>query len=109
VASTEKSLSALNAVVRALADNPGKRHVPYRDSKLTRLLSGTLSGAGRLVVIICASPAASAADETRTALHFGTAAARVVARPQPVCVPLDASAFGSLQRQEAALTMRLVR
>uniref|UniRef100_K1S2I2 Kinesin-like protein n=1 Tax=Magallana gigas TaxID=29159 RepID=K1S2I2_MAGGI len=51
-----KSLSALGNVIAALADG-NKSHVPYRDSKLTRILQESLGGNARTTVVICCSPA----------------------------------------------------
>ncbi|XP_042213040.1 kinesin heavy chain-like isoform X5 [Homarus americanus] len=64
-----KSLSALGNVIAALAD--GKTHVPYRDSKLTRILQESLGGNARTTIVICASPASFNESETRSTLDFG--------------------------------------
>ncbi|KAK8746478.1 hypothetical protein OTU49_017035, partial [Cherax quadricarinatus] len=64
-----KSLSALGNVIAALAD--GKTHVPYRDSKLTRILQESLGGNARTTIVICASPASFNEAETRSTLDFG--------------------------------------
>lgn len=65
-----KSLTALGIVISALAEGT-KSHVPYRDSKLTRILQESLGGNSRTTVIICASPAHSNEAETKTTLMFG--------------------------------------
>jgi len=65
-----KSLSALGNVISALADR-NKAFVPYRDSKLTRILQESLGGNSRTTIIICCSPAASNEAETRSTLEFG--------------------------------------
>ncbi|XP_064087210.1 kinesin heavy chain-like isoform X1 [Macrobrachium nipponense] len=64
-----KSLSALGNVIAALAD--GKGHVPYRDSKLTRILQESLGGNARTTIVICASPASFNEAETKSTLDFG--------------------------------------
>ncbi|XP_050685989.1 kinesin heavy chain-like isoform X3 [Eriocheir sinensis] len=64
-----KSLSALGNVIAALAD--GKTHVPYRDSKLTRILQESLGGNARTTIVICASPASFNESETKSTLDFG--------------------------------------
>uniref|UniRef100_A0A6A7FZT0 Kinesin-like protein n=4 Tax=Hirondellea gigas TaxID=1518452 RepID=A0A6A7FZT0_9CRUS len=64
-----KSLSALGNVIAALADSKG--HVPYRDSKLTRILQESLGGNARTTIVICCSPASYNEAETRTTLDFG--------------------------------------
>jgi kinesin family protein 5 len=65
-----KSLSALGNVISALADGT-KSHVPYRDSKLTRILQESLGGNARTTIIICCSPASYNEWETRSTLEFG--------------------------------------
>merc|ERR1719410_2179856 len=48
------SLSALVSVISAITG--GKKHIPYRDSKLTRILSDSLGGNSKTCIIMCASP-----------------------------------------------------
>lgn len=65
-----KSLSALGNVISALADG-NKSHIPYRDSKLTRILQESLGGNSRTTIIICCSPASYNESETKSTLEFG--------------------------------------
>lgn len=65
-----KSLSALGNVISALADG-NKTHIPYRDSKLTRILQESLGGNARTTIIICCSPASFNDSETKSTLDFG--------------------------------------
>lgn len=65
-----KSLSALGNVISALADG-NKSHIPYRDSKLTRILQESLGGNSRTTIIICCSPASFNEAETKSTLEFG--------------------------------------
>merc|ERR1719322_580484 len=65
-----KSLSALGNVIAALADG-NKSHIPYRDSKLTRILQESLGGNAKTTIVICASPAPYNESETRSTLDFG--------------------------------------
>ncbi|KAJ6224496.1 hypothetical protein RDWZM_003041 [Blomia tropicalis] len=65
-----KSLSALGNVISALADG-NKSHIPYRDSKLTRILQESLGGNSRTTIIICCSPASYNEMETKSTLEFG--------------------------------------
>ncbi|CAB3401666.1 unnamed protein product [Caenorhabditis bovis] len=65
-----KSLTALGIVISALAEGT-KSHVPYRDSKLTRILQESLGGNSRTTVIICASPSHFNEAETKSTLLFG--------------------------------------
>ena len=57
------SLSALGNVISALVDGKSK-HVPYRDSKLTRLLQSSLGGNTKTLMVACVSPADNNYDET---------------------------------------------
>uniref|UniRef100_A0A8K9Y0K3 Kinesin-like protein n=1 Tax=Oncorhynchus mykiss TaxID=8022 RepID=A0A8K9Y0K3_ONCMY len=65
-----KSLSALGNVISALAEGT-KTHVPYRDSKMTRILQDSLGGNCRTTIIICASPSIYNECETKSTLMFG--------------------------------------
>lgn len=65
-----KSLSALGNVISALAEGT-KSHVPYRDSKLTRILQESLGGNSRTTIVICCSPASWNEAETKSTLLFG--------------------------------------
>lgn len=65
-----KSLSALGNVISALAEG-NKSHIPYRDSKLTRILQESLGGNSRTTIIICGSPASYNEYETKSTLEFG--------------------------------------
>merc|ERR1719422_2542302 len=65
-----KSLSALGNVIAALADG-NKTHIPYRDSKLTRILQESLGGNAKTTIVICASPASFNEAETKSTLDFG--------------------------------------
>ncbi|PRW56939.1 kinesin [Chlorella sorokiniana] len=69
-----KSLSALGNVVNALTDPKGGKHIPYRDSKLTRVLQDSLGGTARTVLIICCSPSLFNDAETLSSLRFGVRA-----------------------------------
>ncbi len=57
------SLSALGNVISALVDGKSK-HIPYRDSKLTRLLQTSLGGNTKTLMVACISPADNNFDET---------------------------------------------
>ncbi|XP_042200272.1 kinesin heavy chain [Callorhinchus milii] len=65
-----KSLSSLGNVISALAEGT-KTHVPYRDSKMTRILQDSLGGNCRTTIIICCSPSSYNDAETKTTLMFG--------------------------------------
>ncbi|KAF2642735.1 kinesin-domain-containing protein [Massarina eburnea CBS 473.64] len=65
-----KSLSALGMVINALTDGKSS-HVPYRDSKLTRILQESLGGNSRTTLIINCSPSSYNDVETVGTLRFG--------------------------------------
>ncbi|TNM88651.1 hypothetical protein fugu_004905 [Takifugu bimaculatus] len=65
-----KSLSALGNVISALAEGT-KSHVPYRDSKMTRILQDSLGGNCRTTMFICCSPSSYNDVESKSTLMFG--------------------------------------
>uniref|UniRef100_A0A671NJF1 Kinesin-like protein n=1 Tax=Sinocyclocheilus anshuiensis TaxID=1608454 RepID=A0A671NJF1_9TELE len=64
-----KSLSSLGNVISALAE--GSTYVPYRDSKMTRILQDSLGGNCRTTIVICCSPSSYNESETKSTLMFG--------------------------------------
>jgi kinesin family protein 5 len=68
-----KSLSALGMVINSLTDGKST-HIPYRDSKLTRILQESLGGNSRTTLIINCSPSSYNDAETLSTLRFGTRA-----------------------------------
>ncbi|KAH9620960.1 hypothetical protein KSS87_014555 [Heliosperma pusillum] len=71
-----KSLLTLGTVISKLTEGRAT-HIPYRDSKLTRLLQSSLSGHGRVSLICTVTPASSNAEETHNTLKFAHRAKRV--------------------------------
>lgn len=65
-----KSLTSLGMVINALSDGKSS-HIPYRDSKLTRILQESLGGNSRTTLIINCSPSGYNYDETVSTLRFG--------------------------------------
>lgn len=68
-----KSLSALGNVINSLTDGKSQ-HIPYRDSKLTRILQESLGGNSRTTLIINCSPSSYNDSETLSTLRFGVRA-----------------------------------
>jgi len=79
--SINTSLSALGNVMSALS-NSKRSHIPYRDSKLTRLLQDSLGGNTMTAVICCVSPCQSSVEETAGTLKFADRARRYVQERQ---------------------------
>jgi len=69
------SLSALGNVINALAEK--RPHVPYRDSKLTRILQDTLGGNFKTALVVTCSTLSSHLDETLSSLYFASRAKAV--------------------------------
>ena len=67
-----KSLSALGLVINALTEKKENTHVPYRDSKLTRLLQESLGGNSQTSLILACSMCSYNDKETLSTLRFGT-------------------------------------
>lgn len=69
-ANINKSLLALGNCINALCDPKKRKHTPYRDSKLTRLLKFSLGGNCKTVMIVCVSPLSRHYDETLNTLKY---------------------------------------
>ncbi|PIA89438.1 Kinesin-like protein 6 [Cercospora beticola] len=76
-ANINKSLLALGSCINALCDPRKKNHVPYRNSKLTRLLKFSLGGNCRTVMIVCVSPSSAHFDETQNTLRYANRAKNI--------------------------------
>ncbi|ORY57806.1 kinesin motor domain-containing protein [Pseudomassariella vexata] len=76
-ANINKSLLALGSCINALCDARKKNHVPYRNSKLTRLLKFSLGGNCKTVMIVCVSPSSAHFDETQNTLRYANRAKNI--------------------------------
>ena len=75
-------LLALGNVISALGDDSGpKNHIPYRDSKLTRLLQDSLGGNSHTLMIACVSPADTNVEETVSTLRYADRARKIKNKP----------------------------
>ncbi|GFQ64774.1 kinesin-like protein KIF17 [Trichonephila clavata] len=83
------SLSALGNVISALVDGKSK-HIPYRDSKLTRLLQDSLGGNTKTLMVACLSPADNNYDETLSTLRYANRAKNITNKPKVNEDPKDA-------------------
>jgi kinesin family protein 4/21/27 len=85
-------------VIQALVD--GHKHVPYRNSKLTRLLQDSLGHNSRTAMIACVSPADSNLEETINTLRYANRARNI--KNKPVVNRDPAAAEILLLRQQLA-------
>lgn len=76
-ANINKSLLALGSCINALCDPRKSSHVPYRNSKLTRLLKFSLGGNCKTVMIVCISPSSIHYDETQNTLRYANRAKNI--------------------------------
>jgi len=83
------SLSALGNVIAALAEGKGS-HVPYRDSKLTRLLQDSLGGNSKTIMVATIGPASFNYEETVTTLRYASRAKMIKNKPKVNEDPKDA-------------------
>ena len=72
-----QSLSALGNVIAALTDKKARSHIPYRDSKLTRLLEDSLGGNCKTTMMAMISPSSDALGESLSTLKFATRAKKI--------------------------------
>jgi len=82
------SLSALGNVISALVS--GKGHIPYRDSKLTRLLQNSLGGNAKTVMMAAISPASDNYEESLCTLRYANRAKNIKNKPKVNEDPRDA-------------------
>ncbi|WFD19380.1 tubulin-dependent ATPase kip3 [Malassezia caprae] len=81
-ANINRSLLALGSCINALCQTGGARnvrgrHIPYRNSKLTRLLKFSLGGNCKTVMIACVSPSSAHYDETHNTLKYANQAKNI--------------------------------
>merc|ERR1712133_299603 len=76
-------LLSLGNVISALGEeNRGANsHIPYRDSKLTRLLQDSLGGNSHTLMVACTSPADSNLEETISTLRYADRARKIKNKP----------------------------
>ncbi|GMM35403.1 tubulin-dependent ATPase [Saccharomycopsis crataegensis] len=76
-ANINRSLLALGNCINALCDPKRRNHIPYRDSKLTRLLKFSLGGNCKTVMIVCVSPSSQHYEETLNTLKYANRAKEI--------------------------------
>eukprot|EP00899_Mesostigma_viride_P011379 jgi/Mesvir1/20241/Mv13477-RA.3 len=95
-----QSLSALGNVIAALTDAKGRQHIPYRDSKLTRILEDSLGGNCKTTMMAMISPALEAFLETLSTLKFANRAKNI---KNQACVNEDVDQKTLLRKYEREL------
>ncbi|KAJ9076631.1 Kinesin- motor protein, variant 2 [Entomophthora muscae] len=77
--SINQSLLTLNRVISALAASSRNKsqHIPYRESKLTRILTDSLGGSSKTCFIATVAPTRSCLDESISTLRYATTAMKV--------------------------------
>ncbi|GMH38077.1 hypothetical protein BSKO_05961 [Bryopsis sp. KO-2023] len=76
-----QGLLALGNVISALGDEPKRGHVPYRESKLTRLLQDSLGGNSKTCFLACVSSGDDSFDETLNVLKYADRAKSIRNKP----------------------------
>ena len=99
-----KGLLALGNVINALCEK--HHHVPYRDSKLTRLLQDSLGGNSRTMMLACVSPGDSDLEETLNTLKYANRARQIRNKPVVAQDPMQAK-LAELADTITALQARL--
>jgi len=106
--SINQSLSCLGNCVRALASR-SRGHIPYRDSKLTRLLQDSLGGNCKTLFVVTLSPASCHVEETMSTLHFADRAKRVEVHAERNETLDDASLARRYKAEASRLRQQLAR
>ncbi|ERN16334.1 kinesin-like protein KIN-7F isoform X2 [Amborella trichopoda] len=101
-----RSLLTLGTVIRKLSKNRNG-HIPYRDSKLTRILQPSLGGNSRTAIICTMSPAHSHLEQSRNTLFFANCAKEVATSAQVNVVMSDKALVKHLQNELARLENEL--
>ncbi|XP_063624421.1 kinesin-like protein KIF12 isoform X5 [Cydia splendana] len=97
-----RSLMVLGYCISQLSDGRKRGHIPYRDSKLTKLLADSLAGNGVTLMIACIAPSRSNISETINTLRYAARAKKIKSKP---IVKMDArdALILSLKREVEAL------
>ncbi|XP_061338278.1 kinesin-like protein KIN-7G [Gastrolobium bilobum] len=97
-----RSLLTLGTVIRKLSKGRNG-HIPFRDSKLTRILQSSLAGNARTAIICTMSPARSHVEQTRNTLLFASCAKEVSTNAKVNVVMSDKLLVKQLQKELARL------
>ncbi|KAH7387426.1 hypothetical protein KP509_16G022400 [Ceratopteris richardii] len=104
-----RSLLTLTTIIRKLSGQGRAKsgHLPYRDSKLTRILQNSLGGNARTAIICTMSPAQTHLEQSRNTLFFATQAKEVTNTAQVNMVISDKDMVKLLQKEVARLEAEL--
>ncbi|CAK9159255.1 unnamed protein product [Ilex paraguariensis] len=102
-----RSLLTLTTVIRKLGGGKRSGHIPYRDSKLTRILQPSLGGNARTAIICTMSPALSHVEQSRNTLSFATSAKEVTNSALVNMVVAEKKLVKHLQKEVARLEAEL--
>ncbi|XP_010445917.1 PREDICTED: kinesin-like protein KIN-7I, partial [Camelina sativa] len=101
-----RSLLTLGTVIRKLSK--GKNgHIPFRDSKLTRILQNSLGGNARTAIVCTMSPARSHVEQSRNTLLFAICAKEVTTNAQVNLVVSEKALVRQLQKELARMENEL--
>ncbi|QCD82041.1 centromeric protein E [Vigna unguiculata] len=101
-----RSLLTLGTVIRKLSKGRNG-HIPFRDSKLTRILQSSLAGNAKTAIICTMSPARSHVEQTRNTLLFASCAKEVTTNARVNVVMSDKLLVKQLQKELARLESEL--
>ncbi|CAL9228611.1 unnamed protein product [Arabidopsis halleri] len=101
-----KSLLTLGTVIGKLSEGKAT-HIPYRDSKLTRLLQSSLSGHGHVSLICTITPASSSSEETHNTLKFASRAKSIEIYASRNQIIDEKSLIKKYQREISTLKLEL--
>ncbi|KDP38590.1 hypothetical protein JCGZ_04515 [Jatropha curcas] len=102
-----RSLLTLGTVIRKLSKGRNG-HIPYRDSKLTRILHNSLGGNARTAMICTISPSRNHVEQTRNTLLFASCAKEVTTNAQVNVLMSDKALVKQLQKELTRLESRLM-
>lgn len=103
-----RGLLCLGNVISALGDDKKGNFVPYRDSKLTRLLQDSLGGNSHTLMIACVSPADSNLEETLNTLRYADRARKIKNKPI-INIDPQAAELNHLKQQVQQLQVLLLQ
>ncbi|KAF9150633.1 hypothetical protein BG015_007529 [Linnemannia schmuckeri] len=102
-----KSLLTLGSVIAKLTEEKGG-HIPYRDSKLTRILQSSLSGNARVSVICTISPSFLNVEESHNTLKFAARVKKIITKAHTNQVMDDKALLEKYRREITELKAQLL-